>query len=102
MFFECLGIVRKGMPEGSTTEETLKVMDHVAKLASKLRSDQRDRSLRNRFSKSGMPDLFIRYRDADHNLTKTVVTAEDSIDALVKFKRARRNDDLAASSAQRL
>jgi hypothetical protein len=44
MFFECLGIVRKGMPEGSTTEETLKVMDHVAKLASKLRSDrQRDK-----------------------------------------------------------
>ena len=43
-FFECLGIVRKGMPEGSTTEETLKVMDHVAKLASKLRSDrQRDK-----------------------------------------------------------
>jgi|TARA_Y100000289_G_scaffold18614_1_gene17886 hypothetical protein len=44
MFFECLGIVQKGMPEGSTTEETLKVMDHVAKLASKLRSDrQRDK-----------------------------------------------------------
>ena len=44
MFFECLGIVRQGMPEGSTTEETLKVMDHVAKLASKLRSDrQRDK-----------------------------------------------------------
>ena len=44
MFFECLGIVRDGMPEGSTTEETLKVMDHVAKLASKLRSDrQRDK-----------------------------------------------------------
>ena len=30
--------------------------------------------------------FLIRYRDADHNLTKTVVTAEDSIDALVKFK----------------
>ena len=30
--------------------------------------------------------FLIRYRDADNNLTKTVVTAEDSIDALVKFK----------------
>ena len=30
--------------------------------------------------------FLIRYRDVDHNLTKTVVTAEDSIDALVKFK----------------
>ena len=30
--------------------------------------------------------FLIRYRDADQNLTKTVVTAEDSIDALVKFK----------------
>ncbi len=30
--------------------------------------------------------FLIRYRDSDHNLTKTVVTAEDSIDALVKFK----------------
>ena len=29
--------------------------------------------------------FLIRYRDADHNLTKTVVTAEDSIE-LVKFK----------------
>ena len=26
--------------------------------------------------------FLIRYRDADHNLTKTVVTAEDSIDAI--------------------
>ena len=44
LFFECFGVVQKGMPEGSTTEETLKVMDHVAKLASKLRSDrQRDK-----------------------------------------------------------
>ena len=44
LFFECLGIVRNGMPEGSTTTETLQVMEHVAKLASKLRSDrQRDK-----------------------------------------------------------
>ena len=44
LFFECFGIVQKGMPEGSTTEETLKIMEHVAKLASKLRSDrQRDK-----------------------------------------------------------
>ena len=65
------------MPEGSTTEETLKVMDHVAKLASKLRSDrQRDKITEKfGFSKdSGMLMTFlIRYRDADHNLTKTVV-----------------------------
>ena len=44
LFFECLGIVRNGMPEGSTTTQTLQVMEHVAKLASKLRSDrQRDK-----------------------------------------------------------
>tara|TARA_Y100000004_G_scaffold81841_1_gene91847 strand:- start:15 stop:239 length:225 start_codon:yes stop_codon:yes gene_type:complete len=44
LFFECFGVVRKGMPDDATTEETLKVMEHVAKLASKLRSDrQRDK-----------------------------------------------------------
>ena len=31
-------------------------------------------------------NFLIRYRDSDNNLTKTLVTAEDSIDALVKFK----------------
>jgi hypothetical protein len=30
--------------------------------------------------------FLIRYRDSDHNLTKTMVNAEDSIDALMKFK----------------
>ena len=49
MFFECLGIVRQGMPEGSTTEETLKVMDHVEKLASKLRSDRRRDKITEKF-----------------------------------------------------
>jgi|TARA_R100000084_G_C4568946_1_gene108223 hypothetical protein len=30
--------------------------------------------------------FLIRYRDSNHNLTKTTVNAEDSIDALMKFK----------------
>lgn len=30
--------------------------------------------------------FLIRYRDSDHNLTKTMINAEDSIDALMKFK----------------
>lgn len=30
--------------------------------------------------------FLIRYRDSDHTLTKTTIAAEDSIDALTKFK----------------
>tara|TARA_S200002703_G_scaffold97751_1_gene84389 strand:+ start:299 stop:472 length:174 start_codon:yes stop_codon:yes gene_type:complete len=30
--------------------------------------------------------FLIRYRDSDHTLTKTTIAAEDSIDALAKFK----------------
>ena len=30
--------------------------------------------------------FLIRYRDSDYTLTKTTIAAEDSIDALIKFK----------------
>ena len=49
MFFECLGIVRDGMPEGSTVDDTLKVMEHVAKLATKLRNDRERDKLTEKF-----------------------------------------------------
>jgi|TARA_B100000900_G_scaffold350124_1_gene316551 hypothetical protein len=49
MFFECLGIVRDGMPEGSSVDDTLKVMEHVAKLATKLRNDRERDKLTEKF-----------------------------------------------------
>tara|TARA_A100001234_G_C12543854_1_gene350099 strand:- start:694 stop:867 length:174 start_codon:yes stop_codon:yes gene_type:complete len=36
--------------------------------------------------------FLIRYRDSDHNLTKTMINAEDSIDALMKFKAKYEGD----------
>tara|TARA_A100001201_G_scaffold20629_1_gene23007 strand:- start:184 stop:357 length:174 start_codon:yes stop_codon:yes gene_type:complete len=36
--------------------------------------------------------FLIRYRDSDHNLTKTMINAEDSIDALTKFKAKYEGD----------
>ena len=40
LFFESFAIIRTGMPEGSTTEDTLKVLEYVAKLAIKIRIDR--------------------------------------------------------------
>jgi len=40
LFFESFAIIRTGMPEGSTTEDTLKVLEYVAKLAIKMRIDR--------------------------------------------------------------
>jgi len=40
LFFESFSVVRNGMPDGSTTEDTLKVMEYVAKLATQMRSDK--------------------------------------------------------------
>jgi hypothetical protein len=37
LFFESFAVVRNGMPDGSTTEDTLKVMEYVAKLATRMR-----------------------------------------------------------------
>jgi hypothetical protein len=49
LFFESFSIIRTGMPEGSTTEDTLKVLEYVAKLAIKMRIDRE----REKFSKFG-------------------------------------------------
>jgi hypothetical protein len=40
LFFESFAIIRTGMPDGSTTEDTLKVLEYVAKLAIKMRIDR--------------------------------------------------------------
>ncbi len=40
IFFKSFAIIRMQMPENSTTEDTLKVMEYVAKLATKARSDK--------------------------------------------------------------
>ena len=36
-FFPLFEVVKQGMPEGSTTEDTLKVMESICTLAQKLR-----------------------------------------------------------------
>ena len=40
LFFEAYAIVAKRMPKGSSVEDTLKCMEEVKKIASKLRSDE--------------------------------------------------------------
>ena len=41
LFFKSFNIIDKAMPEGSSIEDTLKVSEHVVKLASKLRADRK-------------------------------------------------------------
>ncbi len=41
-FFPLYEVVNKNMPKGSTTEDTLKVMETVCKLAQKLRLEKED------------------------------------------------------------
>ena len=41
-FFPLYEVVHKGMPKGSTTEDTLKVLETVCKLAHKLRLEKED------------------------------------------------------------
>ncbi len=40
-FFPLFDVVRSRMPEGSSTEDTLKVMENVAKLAHKMRAEKK-------------------------------------------------------------
>lgn len=40
LFFEAYNIVDSRMPQGSSVEDTIKIMEQVNKLASKLRSEQ--------------------------------------------------------------
>jgi len=52
LFFESFAVIHTGMPEGSTTEDTLKVLEYVAKLAIKMRIDrEREKLSRFGFSK---------------------------------------------------
>ena len=42
VFFPPFNVVHSRMPEGSTTEDTLKIMESVAKLGHKFRADKKD------------------------------------------------------------
>ncbi len=48
-FFPLFDIVHKRMPECSTVEDTLKVMENIAKLAQKSRSEQREKEVKEKF-----------------------------------------------------
>ena len=48
-FFPLFDIVHKRMPEWSTVEDTLKVMENIAKLAQKSRSDKREKEVKEKF-----------------------------------------------------
>lgn len=43
IFMPLFNVVHERMPDGSTTEDTLKVMESVAKLGHKNRADKRDK-----------------------------------------------------------
>ena len=49
IFFPLFTVVHSRMPEGSTTEDTLKVMESVAKLGHKLRADRKEDERKERF-----------------------------------------------------
>lgn len=41
-FFPLFDVVRSRMPEGSSTEDTLKVMENIAKLGHKMRAEKKE------------------------------------------------------------
>ena len=49
IFFPLFSIIDKRMPQGSATEDTLKVMENVAKLGHKLRGDKLEDERKERF-----------------------------------------------------
>jgi hypothetical protein len=49
LFFKSFNIIDKAMPKGSSIEDTLKVSDHVIKIASKLRQDREKEARDERF-----------------------------------------------------
>ena len=49
VFFPLLRVVQKEMPEGASTEDTLKVMEHVATLAHRLRKQKKKEKAQERF-----------------------------------------------------
>ena len=48
-FFPLFDIVHTRMPELSTIEDTLKVMENIAKVAQKSRSQKREKSIKEKF-----------------------------------------------------
>ena len=48
-FFPLLDIILSRMPEGSKIEDTLKVMENVARLAQKNRADDREKEIKEKF-----------------------------------------------------
>ena len=58
LFFPRFDIVHSRMPEGSSTEDTLKVMENIAKLGHKLRGDKEEEERLGRFG-------FLKGKDAD-------------------------------------
>ena len=48
-FFPLLRVVQEGMPENASTEDTLKVMEHVANLAHRLRKEKKREKTQQRF-----------------------------------------------------
>ena len=49
IFFPLFNEVHSRMPDGSTTEDTLKVMESVAKLGHKTRADKREEEIKLKF-----------------------------------------------------
>ena len=49
IFFPLFSIIDKRMPKSAATEDTLKVMENVAKLGHKLRADKLDEERKERF-----------------------------------------------------
>ena len=58
VFFPLFNVVLSRMPEGSTTEDTLKIMESVAKLGHKFRADKKDeeKALKFGFNKDDKED----------------------------------------------
>lgn len=48
-FFPLFDIIISRMPEGSSIEDTLKVMENVARLAQKNRADDREKEVKEKF-----------------------------------------------------
>ena len=48
-FFPLFNVIHSRMPDGSTTEDTLKVMESVAKLGHKNRADKKEEEKKEKF-----------------------------------------------------
>ena len=56
IFFPLFNIVDERMPDSASTEDTLKVMESVAKLAQKERSKKREEATKLKFGFNRKPD----------------------------------------------